>query len=65
LNSRNGIAIAEAIEPLEKEAAKERSSNRTDLQPVENFSAGYGRALDKVAAARIPQFPTIGRLTQR
>jgi N6-adenosine-specific RNA methylase IME4 len=41
------VAIKRALEPLEKAAAKERMLAG---KPLENFSEGTGRALDKVAA---------------
>ena len=51
------VAIARELEPMEREAARERSGARTDIQPVENFSAG--RALDKVADAVGMSRPTL------
>jgi N6-adenosine-specific RNA methylase IME4 len=43
------VAIRRALEPIEREAAKERQGARTDKRP-ENFStSSSGRALDKVA----------------
>jgi hypothetical protein len=43
------VAIWDAVEPLEREVAKERQGKRTDL--VENFhDVGGGKTRDKVAA---------------
>jgi len=53
------VAIAAALEPMEREAAKARSGTRTDIQPVENFSAG--RALDRVASAVGLSRPTLAK----
>lgn len=50
-------AVAVSIERYSGEAARERSGARTDIQPVENFSAG--RALDKVADAVGMSRPTL------
>ena len=45
------VAIAKALEPVEREAAKERQGTRTDRQPSGNFPEGApGRTRDKVAA---------------
>ena len=41
------VAIKRALEPIEREAAKERMHAG---KPLEKFSEGNGRALDKVAA---------------
>lgn len=46
------VAMADKLEPFERQAAKERSGTRTDLEPVENFSAG--RALDHWTNKRNP-----------
>ncbi len=42
------VAIAKALEPMEREAAKKRQGTRTDILP-ENFTGG--NAIDKVASA--------------
>jgi N6-adenosine-specific RNA methylase IME4 len=43
------VAIKRALEPIEREAAKQRQGTRTDKHP-ENFSTGsQGRALDKIS----------------
>jgi N6-adenosine-specific RNA methylase IME4 len=45
------VAIKRALEPLEKEAAKERQGQRTDKHPGKLPTSSLGRAADKVAKA--------------
>ena len=53
------VAIGRALEPLEREAAKERSGTRTDLEPPENFTGG--NALDRVASTVGMSRPTYSK----
>ena len=53
------VAIGLALEPMEREAARERSGMRTDLEPAEKVSTG--RALDKVAGAVGMSRPTYAK----
>ena len=43
------VAIGEALELLEREAARERQGTRTDLEPSAKLAEGTGETRDKVA----------------
>jgi N6-adenosine-specific RNA methylase IME4 len=52
------VAIADAIEPIEREKAKARQGQRTDKRP-EKFPGSSGNALDKVATVAGVSRPTL------
>jgi N6-adenosine-specific RNA methylase IME4 len=52
------VAIAKELEPLEREAARERQGARNDKLPVD-FTGGSGAAMDKVADAVGLSRPTL------
>jgi N6-adenosine-specific RNA methylase IME4 len=52
------VAIAAAIEPIERELAKQRQGERTDKHP-EKFSGSSGNAIDKVAKVVGVSRPTL------
>lgn len=54
------VAIAAALEPVERAAARERQGQRTDLLP-EKVTGSAGVALDRVAAAVGMSRPTLAR----
>ena len=54
-------AIADALEPEEREAATQRHGERTDIKHPENFTGSYGNALDKVAHAVGTSRPTLAK----
>jgi N6-adenosine-specific RNA methylase IME4/ParB-like chromosome segregation protein Spo0J len=57
-------AIAKALEPIEKEKAKERQGTRTDIELPEKFTEGSGEALDKVAATVGTSRPTLEKIRE-
>jgi ParB family chromosome partitioning protein len=54
------VAIADAIEPLERAQAKHRQGERTDRHP-EKFSGSSGNALDKAAKVAGTSRPTLAK----
>lgn len=54
------VSIARALEPLERQVARERQGERTDQHPVK-FSGSSGNALDKVAASVGMSRPTLAK----
>jgi ParB-like chromosome segregation protein Spo0J len=57
------VAIAKELEPLEREAARERQGARNDKLPVD-FTGGSGAAMDKVADAVGMSRPTLTKAQQ-
>ena len=53
------VDIARDIEPMERDAAKERQGKRNDIEHHENFTGCSGPAMDKVAAAIGVTRPTL------